>query len=222
MWGKVSRKKVARLLDFVQIKCVLSIKESHFNAKSGPTFSHLLTVRAEGLYQTNAADPSDNLHRQFPIWKTLPTVRCWAMDFLDGSFLARWLNAGLIERNECTNINLQTVQVFYEVRIPSMSTQHRYKARTIHWIDVGDDRMVRSKKSQNLSCLFLFSWLLFLIKIRICVPVPGEWSGEGQQARIFFSSSVHLYWKIIKRKGAYRTAEKDALLIQGSEWSFRR
>ena len=78
------------------------------------------------------------------------------------------------------------------------------------------------RKAKIFSCLFLFSWLLFLIKIRICVPVPGEWSGEGQQARIFFSSSVHLYWKIINRKGAYWTAEKEALLIQGSEWSFRR
>ena len=217
-------------MDFVQIKCVMSIKESNFNAKSGPTFSHLLTVRAEGLYQTNAADPSDNLHRQFPIWKTLPTVRCWAMDFLDGSFLARWLNAGLIEGNECTNINLPICTMIdcklyrFSTRCGFPPCRHTTGTRQEQYIELMLAMMEWSgvRKARIFSCLFLFSWLLFLIKIRICVPVPGEWSGEGQQARIFFSSSVHLYWKMINRKGAYRTAEKEALLIQGSERSFRR
>ena len=31
-----------------QLKCVLSIKETNFNAKMGKKFSHLLMIRAEG------------------------------------------------------------------------------------------------------------------------------------------------------------------------------
>ena len=108
---------------------------------------------------------------------------------------------------------LYTVQVLYQVRIPSMSTQHRYKARTIDWIDAGDDRMARRKKSQDLFLFFL--WLLFLIKIRICVPVPGEWSGEGQQARIFSFSSVHLYCKISSiEKGLIELQKKKQTSIK--------
>ena len=161
--------------------------------KVGRHFHICLRSGPRRLYQTNTADPSDNLHRQFPIWKTLPTVRCWAMDFLDGSFLARWLNAGLIERNECTNINLQTVQVFYEVRIPSMSTQHRYKARTIHWIDVGDDRMVRSKKSQNLF-LFVFIFMITIFdkdkNLRACPRRVVRWRTAGQNLFLLLCSPL--------------------------------
>ena len=138
------------------------------------------------------------------------------MDFLDGSFLARWLNAGLIEGNECTNINppictmidcklyrFSTRCGFPPCRRSTGTRQEQYielMLAMIEWSGV--------RKAKIFSCLFLFSWLLFLIKIRICVPVPGEWSGEGQQARIFFSSSVHLYWKIINKKGLIELQKK--------------
>ena len=104
---------------------------------------------------------------------------------------------------------LNTVQVLYEVWIPSISTQHRYKAWTIEWIDVGDDRMVRRKKSQNLF-LFVFIFMIIIFdkdkNPRACPRRVVRWGTAGQNLFLLLCSP--LLKNLINRKGAYRTAQK--------------